>query len=223
MTYSCPDGVAIITMDDGKANAMSLPMVTAINTALDQAEADGAVVVLAGRAGRFSGGFDLGILNAGGPDAIAMLHAGFELTARIFSFPLPVVIACTGHAVALGAFLVLSGDYRIGADGPYKITANEVAIGMTVPRVAIELCRQRLAPAHFQRAVILAEVYAPADAVTAGFLDRVMPPGEVLAAAHVTATALTQLDFKAHAATKALARAEAIAIIRAEIATDFAG
>ena len=91
-----------------------------------------------------------------------MLEAGFALAQRILSFPTPVVIAVPGHAIAMGVFLVLCGDYRVGADGPYRITANEVAIGLTMPRAAVEICRQRLAPAHFTRAVGLAEVYAAA-------------------------------------------------------------
>src|SRR6185312_6230463 len=113
----------------------------------------------AGRAGVFSAGFDLKVLRAGGPNARTMLRAGFELAERMLSFPMPVVIACTGHAVAMGVFLVLSGDYRIGVAGRYKITANEVAIGITLPRAAIEICRQRLTPAHFSRATVPAEVF----------------------------------------------------------------
>jgi enoyl-CoA hydratase len=79
--------------------------------------------------------------------------------------------SCDRH----GEFLLLSGDYRIGVEGPYRVVANEVAIGLTMPRAAIEICRLRLAPAHFQRAVLLAETYTPSDGVAAGFLDRVVP------------------------------------------------
>ena len=116
-------------MDDGKVNALSPQMFTEINAAFDRAESDRAVVVLTGREGVFSGGFDLPLLRAGGPDSIAMLRSGFELAERTLSFPMPVVIACTGHAMAMGVFLLLSGDYRVGAAGPYKYSANEVAIG----------------------------------------------------------------------------------------------
>jgi enoyl-CoA hydratase len=130
-----------------------------------------------------------------------MVHAGFELAERLLSFPTPVLIACTGHTVAMGAFLLLSGDYRIGAAGPYKITVNEVAIGLAMPRVAIEICRQRLTPAHFTRAVLLAEVYPPDDAVTAGFFDRLVPPAELPDVAASTAAALAMLDMDAHAST----------------------
>ena len=155
-------------------NVLSRQMLRDIDGALDRAVADGATVVLTGRPGVFSAGLDLRVLRAGGEEAIALLRAGFELAARVLSFPEPVVIACTGHAIAMGAFLLLSGDYRVGAAGPYKITANEVAIGFTMPRPAVEICRQRLAPAHFNRAVVNAEVYPPDAAAVAGFLDRVV-------------------------------------------------
>ena len=171
--YDFDGSVARITMDDGKVNVLSQEMLAEVNDALNRAEANAAIVALAGRAGVFSAGFDLKVLRAGGPSARTMLRAGFELAERILSFPMPVVIACTGHAVAMGVFLMLSGDYRIGVAGPYKITANEVAIGVTLPRAAIEICRQRLTPAHFNRATVLAEVFPPAGAVA----GRLSGPG----------------------------------------------
>ncbi len=131
VTYRLRDSVATITMDDGKVNALSLAMLTELGAALDRASADRAVVVLTGREGVFSAGFDLPVLQAGGTEAAELLHAGFDLAARLLAFPAPVLVACPGHAIAMGAFLVLSGDYRIGASGPYKYTANEVAIGMS--------------------------------------------------------------------------------------------
>ncbi len=220
VTYRLEQSIATIAMDDGKANAQSPRMLGELNAAFDRAAQDGAPVVLTGREGVFSGGFDLGILRARGPEAFDMLRAGFELAARVLEFPLPVVIACSGHAVAMGVFLLLSGDYRIGAAGPYKITANEVAIGMTIPRAAAEICRQRLTPSHFQRAVVLAELYAPESAVEAGFLDRVVPAAELAEAARNTAAQLAKLDRKAHAATKLRARAQALSAIRAGIEAD---
>jgi enoyl-CoA hydratase len=223
VTYEHDGSVATITMDDGKVNALSLAMLTEVRAALEQAAGDGAVVVLAGREGRFSGGFDLGVLNAGGPDAVTMLRSGFELAERVLSFPTPVVMACTGHAVAMGSFLLLSGDHLIGADGPFKITANEVAIGLTLPWAAIEIMRNRLTPAHFARAANLAEVFSPAAAVTAGYLDRVVRPDEVLGAAHETATAFTQLDLAAHAGTKLRVREPVLRALRAAIVDEFGG
>ena len=224
VTYQIDGSVATATLDDGKVNVLSVPMLAEINAALDQAEADRAVVVLSGRPGVFSAGFDLATLRGGGPDAATMLRAGFDLAERMLSFPRPVVIACTGHAIAMAVFVLLSGDYRIGAAGPYKIQANEVAIGLPMPLTAVEISRQRLTPAAFNRAVILAEPFAPDDdAVNAGFLDRVVPADELAAVAHGTAETLTALDIDAHAATKQRARDPALRAIRAGMETDDAG
>jgi len=220
LSYELRDGIATISMDDGKSNVLSAGMFTEINRALDRAAADQAVVVLSGREGVFSAGFDLRVLGAGGTDAYTMVRTGFELSERLLSSPVPVVIACTGHAIAMGAFLLLSGDYRVGAAGPYRIGANEVAIGITMPFFGIEICRQRLAPAHFHRAVINAEIYRPEDAVVAGFLDRVVPGGDVPAVAHAVASDLTKLDIGVHTATKLRARDHALKAIRAAIEAD---
>jgi enoyl-CoA hydratase len=220
VSYQLDGSVATVTMDDGKVNALSLAMLTELNAALDRAISDRAVVVLAGREGVFSAGFDLAALRAGGPDAVAMIRGGFELAERTLSFPTPVLIACTGHAVAMGVFLLLSADYRVGAAGPFRITANEVAIGLTMPLAAIEICRQRLAPAHFNRAVIIADVFSPDDAIAAGFLDRVVPASELGDAARTVAGLLAKLDMNAHTATKLRARDGTLKAIRAAIEAD---
>jgi enoyl-CoA hydratase len=220
VNYHLDDVVATITMDDGKVNALSPAMQAELNKALDQAEADGAVVVLSGRDGVFSAGFDLGVMRGGGDEAVSMVRGGFDLAHRLLSFPTPVVVACTGHAIAMGVFLLLSGDYRVGADGPYKLVANEVAIGMTLPRAAIEILRQRVAPAHFNRAAILAEIYTPSNGVEAGFLDRVVEPSQVLAVSREMALAFSKLDIAAHAATKRRLREQTLAVISGEFAAD---
>ena len=220
VTYQLKDSIATITMDDGKVNAFTPETFKELNTAFDQAVTDRAVVVFTGREGVFSAGFDLGVLRTGGPDAAAMLLSAFELAERILSFPTPVVIACPGHAIAMGVFLLLSGDYRIGTAGPYRITANEVAIGATMPRAAVEICRQRLAPAHFNRAIILAEVYSPDDAVAAGFFDRVVQASELQEVARSTAAQLAKLNMVAHAASKLRARDSALKALRAAIEAD---
>src|SRR5262249_62287155 len=119
-------------MDDGKRNVLSLEMFRQLSDALSRAEADRAVVVLRGREGAFSAGFDLRTLQGGGADAHAMVRAGFELAARMLAFPRPIVMACTGHAIAMGAFLLLAGGYRLGGGGGVKGGANEGAIGITV-------------------------------------------------------------------------------------------
>ena len=220
VSYELNEGTAMIAMDDGKVNALSIEMLASLNAALDQATSDGAVVVLTGRAGIFSAGFDLRVLRGGGPDVPLLLEQGFLLALRLLEHPAPVVVACSGHAVAMGSFLLLSGDYRIGVDGPYRLVANEVAIGLTMPWAAIEICRQRLAPAHFNRAVILAEVYAPADAVAAGFLDRVVDEPELIQTATSVAGDLSALDRSAHAATKAHTREFTLGAIRKGLEID---
>ena len=222
VAYRLEDSIATITMDDGKVNVMSLRMLTELNAALDRAAADRAVVLLGGREGVFSAGFNLLVLRAGGSEAIAMVHAGFELAERLLSFPLPVAIACSGHAVAMGLFLLLSGDYRVGAAGPYRLVANEVAIGITMPGAAVEILRQRLAPAAFNRAVTLAEPFSPDNAVEAGLLDRVVPASELDGVARGVAGALCSLNLDAHAASKLRARAPALHAIRAAIDADHA-
>jgi enoyl-CoA hydratase len=220
LTYERKGRVATIEMNDGKVNLMSMRMLDALDEALDQAQWDQAVVVLTGRTGFFSAGFDLRVLTGGGSDAYRMVRQGFVLAERMLGFPTPVVIACSGHALAMGAFLVLAGDYRIGAAGPFKIGVNEVAIGLTMPHFGVEICRHRLVPAHFDRAVINAEIYAPESAVAAGFLDEVVPAEELTAQAQLTAARLTSLDMRAHAATKLRARQQSLRAIRSAIESD---
>jgi enoyl-CoA hydratase/carnithine racemase len=219
--YTLAGDVATITMDDGKVNVLSPRMLSELNAALDSAEADGALVVLTGRDGVFSAGFDLAVLRAGGQEALAMFRGGFELAARLLTFPAPVLAACSGHAVAMGAFLLLSADHRIGVDGPFRITANEVAIGVTVPLAGIELCRARLTAPHFSRAVTLAEVYSPAEAAEAGFLDRVVHRSDLAAALTAATDRCRQLDRRAHVATKLLARRSLATSMSAAIEADW--
>lgn len=220
--YQRDGKVATITMDDGKVNSISLEKLRDLNQALDQAEKDQAVVVLTGREGRFSAGFDLNQIKQGGALATQMVVGGFELTERMLSFHTPIIVACSGHALAMGAFLLLGADLRIGAQGPFKIGANEVAIGMPVPAAAIELCRMRLAPTHFGRSVLNAEIYAPEEAVHAGFLDRVVPADELQSAAQKAAVAFSALNMSAYVATKKRAYAAPLKAMRDGIESDAA-
>ena len=223
VTYALTDGVAIITMDDGKANAMSLAVQQGIHAALDQAEKDGAPVVLTGRAGILSAGFDLKTLAAGGQGAIEMLNGGIELAIRLLSFPNPVVIACPGHAIAMGVFVLLSADYRIGIKGNYRYTANEVAIGMTMPFSTIEILRQRVTPAALTRSVLLAEVFTPDNAVETGFLDLVVEEAELMPTAIAFAKSTSALNAGAHTSSKKRLRADVLAAIREGLAKDSVG
>jgi len=220
--YRCDGPVATITMDDGKANVLSPAMLAELNAALDRALTNDAVVVLTGRPGIFSAGFDLSVLQRGGSDAAAMVRTGFETAERLLSFRTPVVVACSGHAVAMGVFLLLAADYRIGAEGAFTIAANEVAIGLAMPRAAVEILRQRLAPAYFHRAVALAEAFDPDTAVPAGLLDRVVHRDELLAVAHELARHFGELDLPAHQTSKLRARASALTALRNAIVADAA-
>ena len=206
VSYRLEASVATLTMDDGDKNVVSPRLLDQLNRALDRAAKEASVVVLTGREGVFSAGFDLKILRSGVLDAFRMLTGGFVLARRLLGFPLPVVIACNGHGIAMGAFLILSGDYRLGVEGDFRIVTNEVAIGLTMPYSGIEICRQRLAPAHFVRAAILAEDYTPATAVEAGFLDRVVPAEDLAREAAGVAERLASLDAKAHRQTTSRAR-----------------
>jgi len=220
VTYDMRDGVATVTLDDGKVNVLSNEMWSEINGALDQAESDDAVVVITGRAGIFSGGFDLKTLRSGATAAEAMLDAGFATAERILSFPNPIVAAVSGHAIAMGSFVVMACDYRIGVDGPFKLVANEVSIGLTVPRGIIELCRMRLNPVQFNRAVTLSESFEGREAVVAGFLDEVVDADAVLPRALERAALYAELPRGAYRATKALARANNLTAIADGFAAD---
>jgi enoyl-CoA hydratase len=220
VTYQLEGAIATITMDDGKVNVLSPAMLHDLNAAFDQAQADGAVVILTGREGKFSGGFELPTLMAGGGPAAQMLTAGFQLSLRLLTFPAPVVVACTGHAVAMGAFLVISGDHRIGADGPFRLVANEVSLGLTMPQTIIELCRLRLNPGHLTRVMALSEVCSPASAVAAGILDGIVPAEQLEAAAREVAERLATLNLAAFAETKRRLYADAVPRIEAAIASD---
>jgi enoyl-CoA hydratase len=219
--YGVEANVATIRMDDGKVNALSPDMQQEINEALDHAELEGVgAVVIAGNNRVFSGGFDLGVLRAGGEAAIGMFAGGFELAARILAFPKPVVMACTGHAIAMGSFLLLSGDHLIGSPD-HRVMANEVAIGITMPRAAVAILRHRLTPAAYQRAVGLSAPFIGAEAVAAGYLDELVQSDRVRVRAEEVARSLLALDARAHATSKLLARAEVLDAIRTGIDAEF--
>jgi enoyl-CoA hydratase len=226
VSYELSDSVATITLDDGKVNALSPAMQTAINEALDRAEKDSAkAVVLAGNSRVFSGGFDLSVFQSGDAQAaLGMLAGGFELAVRALTFPKPVIMAATGPAIAMGSFLLLSGDHRVGQPKS-RCQAIEVAIGMTIPISAIEIMRLRLTPAAFQRGVSMAATFAGSDAVAAGWLDEIVEADAVLTRAQEVATeAASTLHAGPHLASKLKARDGALNAIRAGIdglATEF--
>ncbi len=171
--------IAVIRIDDGKANALSHAIIADAQEALRTARTEAKAVAIIGREGKFSAGFDLTTMKAGPTQARDLLKAGADFGHAMYVCPIPVVIGCTGHALAMGAIALFCADVRIGAEGPYKIGMNEVAIGMPVPRFAIELARDRLSKRHLNAAVNLARVFDPAEAVDAGYLDRTVPLADV--------------------------------------------
>ncbi len=220
--YGLDAGIATIRMDDGKRNALSPQMFKELNAALDRAQADRAIVILTGREEVFSAGFDLKVMKAGGADALRMLHAGYSITARIMSYPYPVIAACNGHALAMGVFLMLSCDYVIGTRGDFKISANEVAIGLTMPRVAAAMLRHRLRPADFQCAVTLSKYFPVEAAREAGFFDELADSASLMDRARAHAADFAKLDMRAHAASKRRIRGALIRYIRRSIPLDLA-
>ncbi len=215
VSYELAESIATITMDDGKVNVMSLPMMAALNGALDRAETDGAVVLLTGRPRIFSGGYDMALFSRSADEIVATLRAGGNLVQRILGFPTPVVAACNGHAVAQGAFVLLAADSRIGTAGPFKIGLNEVAIGLTIPHYGVEVARMRLSAPWFNHATTTGELYDPTAALAAGFLDRTVDTDELASASRDEAVRLTKLDMSAHLGTKLRVRRHALEQIRA--------
>jgi enoyl-CoA hydratase/carnithine racemase len=222
VSYRCMGGVARIVMDDGKVNAMSAAMLADLDAALGRAERDEATVVLrSGRPGIFSAGFDLKVFAAGDPDAsLAMVRAGAELALRLMAHPYPTIGVMEGHAYPMGTFLLLACDARIGASGPHRMGLNEVMIGITPPRFAIELARSRLTPAALSRTVTLGEMFEPEAAAEAGFLDRVVAPEAVDAAVDETLAALKGVNVAMHAQAKLNLRRATMAAMRAAIDED---
>jgi enoyl-CoA hydratase len=221
-TYELVDGIAVVTLDDGKANVFSNAVLETLERLVDQAEADRArALVLVGRPGRFSAGFDLGEMTSGVDQMRALVARGARWWLRVYGLGMPTVAACTGHALAGGAITLLSCDVRIGADGPAKIGLNEVSIGMPLPRFAVELARDRLATSHFATA-ILGATDDPAGAAAAGYLDRVVPADQVVDEAMAEARRLGELRTGAVARTKANARQAMIDEVAAGIDADMA-
>ena len=181
LDYELTGSVALLRIDDGKANAVSHACIDAVNAGLDRAVREARAAVIVGRPGRFSAGFDLSVLRDGGPQAArGLVTAGAAMLMKMYVHPQPLLIACTGHAIAAGALMLLAADTRIGAEGDFRIGLNEVAIGMSLPHFLLALAGERLSKRHLTQATIQARLYDPAGAVDAGFLDRACPADTLL-------------------------------------------
>ena len=213
-TYELMDQVAVVTMDDGKANAFSPAMIASVNNLLDRAEAEAKAVVLTGRDGIYSGGFDLRVIRGDDPQAaVDMRLGGTRLMMRLYGLPLPLVIAASGHAIALGAFCLLTADYRIGTSGDFRVGLNETAIGMSLPPFGLMLTRERLSKRYLTRATMAATMFTPDEAKDAGFLDDVVSKENLRETAMEVASSFLALDGQAYAAVKHALRGESIAAV----------
>ena len=212
------DEVSIITLDDGKVNVFSPAMIQEVSDLLDQVPTDKGSLLIVGRPGVFSAGFDLKVLMSGDAEkAASMLRSGFTMLSRIFSFPRPIVAACSGHAIALGAFLLCSCDYRVGSKGEFQIGANETRNNMIVPTPILELAKFKLAKAHKQRALLNGEMYSIENAIEPGYLDEVVDPDKLLETAIAKARDLATLGHPYYHQTKQLDQEEVMRKINAGI------
>ena len=207
VSYTEEEGVSQIVMDDGKANAMGFKMFAELEVALDRARASSNVIILTGRVGLLSAGFDLKVIQEGTEqEKSELVSKGISILMRLFGLENPVVVASSGHAVALGGFFMLVGDYRIGVKGDYKIGLNETAIGLSLPMFGLELVKNRLNSRYVTRSAINAELFSPNQAVEAGFLDAVVAEESLLEEANLVAKQLKALDRSAFKKTKASLR-----------------
>ncbi len=128
----------------------------------------------------------------------------------MYSYPLPLVAACTGHGIAMGAFIIMACDTRIGTRGDFKMSLPETAIGMELPPILVELTASRISKRHMTRVALLSEVYNPDQAVDAGFVDEVVEAGDLDARTMAAAEKLAQLPQKQFAANKLSVRAHTL-------------
>jgi enoyl-CoA hydratase len=220
VTYQSEENYAIITINNGKANAISHEVVAGLNESLDQASVENKVVILTGKTGFFSAGFDLKVMSKSPESAKELVTKGSRLSLRMLSFPQPIIVACSGHAIAKGAFLLLSADYRIGVEGAFKIGLNEVMIGMTMHNAGIAIAKARLSEVYLNRSVNNAEMYSSKQAIAAGFLDIIVPPGELILTAIKVAKMSAKLNKKAHAETKLKVRKQHLEALEIAIELD---
>lgn len=211
MNYEKNDTIVTLTFDDGKANAVGHQFLDDINAGLDRAQSEKAgAIILRGREGMFSGGFDLGEFKKGPEAGMTMVKRGFDLLVRLYSFPIPLVAACTGHGVAMGAFIIMACDTRIGSRGNFKMSLPETAIGMELPTILVELTAARISRRHMTRVALQSEVYNPEQAVAAGFIDEVVDVEELAARSMAVAEKLAQLPQAQYAANKLSIRARTL-------------
>ena len=221
--YKGDENYALLTIANGKANAISHEVIDGLNSGLDRALEEDRVVILTGQPGIFSAGFDLKVMTQSPESAKELVMKGSQLSLRMLSFPKPIIVACSGHAIAKGGFLLLSADYRIGVIGDFKIGLNEVLIGMTMHHAGVAIAKGRLSEVYLNRSVNNSEIYNPNDAERAGFLDKIVPENLLLPTAIKVAELFSKLHKKAHAETKLKVRKSVLEALNTAIQLDAEG
>lgn len=208
------DGIAKISLDNGKANAISLEVATDLISALDKAKEEAKAVLICGNPGIFSAGFDLKVIAQGMDAAQAMLNQGMLMTEKIYSHPQPVITACEGHAVGMGVFIMLAADYRVGAAGEFAIRLPETAIGMPFTTILKVIAKTHISPTHHARAIVQSRPYSPQQAAEIGMLDEVVEPDKVIDQAMLRAKELIELPADQYATNKLYMRGDDLGVIR---------
>src|SRR5690349_16858719 len=196
VTFRVADGIGHLALDDGKVNAMALPLFDALNAALDRAERERpAAIVITGRVGVFSAGLDLKLLPTLPADDLRRTIVAFGRTMlRVFGFPIPTIAAVGGHAIAGGAILAFACDVRLHADGPFRLHLNEVAIGLPLPTWALAIAHSAIPTRWQSEAILHARPYAPTEALERGIVDAVVPADRLVAESGARAATLRGLD-----------------------------
>lgn len=215
MDYNNTETIVTLSFDDGKANVVGHAFIDALSEALDRAEHEAeedraSALILRGRKGLFSAGFDLREFEKGSAEGAALALRGFKLLIRLYSFPLPLIAASTGHGIAMGAFIIMACDHRLGTTGEFKMSLPETAIGMDLPEVLLALTESRITPQHMTRVALLSEPYDPELALEAGFIDELVSEEELQSRSHSVAQRLGQLPRKQFARNKLAVRADTL-------------
>lgn len=210
-TLSQENNISIITLDDGKANAFSFEMLTQVNQLLAQVPRDSGTLVITGRDGIFSGGFDLKTLATGDMEKITkMVQLGYKLLLELYSFERPIVAAVSGHAIALGIFITCCADYRIAKNGQYVCQANEVRNHMDIPTQIMEILIARVNKNYFYPAVYHSDAYSMQDSIAVGFIDEVVEEDKFMSRVMDKAEELSSLPHPQYVNTKHFAQGDVI-------------
>ncbi len=200
-------------------NALSPDVIVALKDAIRSAPPAGArALVLSGAPGRFSGGLDVPLLLSLDRPAMATLWRDFyALLGAIAESQIPIVAAITGHAPAGGTVLALFCDYRIMADGDYKIGLNEVQVGLPVPPVILAGLRRLVGPRLGERLAVSGALFPPPEALAVGLVDELVALDRVVERAVEWCQRLLALPADAMTGTRRLARADLSVIFEADL------